>query len=51
MRTTKTLAAIAAATLCATLGTATAQQPIVLQWQTANLTEKQYEPIWKATVT
>lgn len=50
MRTTKTIAAIAAATLCATLGIATAQQPIVLQWQTANLTEKQYEPIWKATI-
>jgi len=50
MRTTKTLAALAAATLCAALGTATAQQPIVLQWQTANLTEKQYEPIWKATI-
>jgi len=50
MRSTKTLVALAAATLCATLGTATAQQPIVLQWQTANLTEKQYEPIWKATI-
>lgn len=50
MRTTMTLAALAAATLCATLNTATAQQPVVLQWQTANLTEKQYEPIWKATI-
>ena len=50
MRTSKTLAAVAAAALCATLATATAQQPIVLQWQTANLTEKQYEPIWKATI-
>jgi ABC-type glycerol-3-phosphate transport system substrate-binding protein len=27
-----------------------AQQPIVLQWQTANLTESQYEPIWKKTI-
>jgi ABC-type glycerol-3-phosphate transport system substrate-binding protein len=27
-----------------------AQQPIVLQWQTANLTEAQYEPVWKATI-
>jgi ABC-type glycerol-3-phosphate transport system substrate-binding protein len=27
-----------------------AQQPIVLQWQTANLTESQYEPIWKRTI-
>jgi ABC-type glycerol-3-phosphate transport system substrate-binding protein len=29
---------------------ALAQQPIVLQWQTANLTESQYEPIWKRTI-
>jgi ABC-type glycerol-3-phosphate transport system substrate-binding protein len=29
---------------------AAAQQPIVLQWQTANLTEKQFEPVWKAMV-
>jgi ABC-type glycerol-3-phosphate transport system substrate-binding protein len=29
---------------------ALAQQPIVLQWQTANLTESQYEPIWKKTI-
>ncbi len=29
---------------------AAAQQPIVLQWQTANLTESQYEPIWKQTI-
>jgi ABC-type glycerol-3-phosphate transport system substrate-binding protein len=29
---------------------ALAAQPIVLQWQTANLTEKQYEPIWKRTI-
>jgi ABC-type glycerol-3-phosphate transport system substrate-binding protein len=50
MRTPQTMAAFAAATLCAVLGTATAQQPVVLQWQTANLTEKQYEPVWKATI-
>jgi len=50
MRTTQTLAALATATLCAAIGTATAQQPIVMQWQTANLTEKQYEPVWKATI-
>ena len=50
MRMTRTSAALAAAALCATLGSAIAQQPIVLQWQTANLTEKQYEPIWKATI-
>jgi multiple sugar transport system substrate-binding protein len=29
---------------------AAAQQPIVLQWQTANLTERQYEPVWKRTI-
>jgi ABC-type glycerol-3-phosphate transport system substrate-binding protein len=29
---------------------ALAQQPSVLQWQTANLTESQYEPIWKRTI-
>jgi ABC-type glycerol-3-phosphate transport system substrate-binding protein len=29
---------------------ALAQQPIVLQWQTANLTETQYEPVWKQTI-
>jgi len=36
----------------AALGAASAlaQQPIVLQWQTANLTESQYEPIWKKTI-
>lgn len=45
-RTTAAIAAIA-------LGVATpalAQQRITLQWQTANLTESQYEPIWKATI-
>ncbi len=31
-------------------GTSLAQQPIVLQWQTANLTESQYEPVWKRTI-
>jgi ABC-type glycerol-3-phosphate transport system substrate-binding protein len=29
---------------------ASAQQPVVLQWQTANLTEKQFEPIWKQMI-
>jgi ABC-type glycerol-3-phosphate transport system substrate-binding protein len=29
---------------------ASAQQPIVLQWQTANLTEKQFEPVWQQMV-
>ncbi len=31
-------------------GIARAADPIVLQWQTANLTESQYEPIWKKTI-
>jgi multiple sugar transport system substrate-binding protein len=42
--------AIAAAVLVAAAGAASAQQPVVLQWQTANLTETQYEPIWKRTI-
>jgi ABC-type glycerol-3-phosphate transport system substrate-binding protein len=50
MRMTKTFVALAAATLCVAAGSVSAQQPIVLQWQTANLTEKQYEPVWKATI-
>jgi multiple sugar transport system substrate-binding protein len=41
--------AVAAATLAFGVGGA-AQQPIVLQWQTANLTESQYEPVWKQTI-
>ena len=42
----------AALTLCALAcaSAALAQQPIVLQWQTANLTESQYEPVWKQTI-
>jgi ABC-type glycerol-3-phosphate transport system substrate-binding protein len=35
---------------CLAAGAAFAQQPIVLQWQTANLTESQYEPVWKRTI-
>jgi len=42
-------AAIAVAA-CLAAAHAPAQQPVVLQWQTANLTESQYEPIWKATI-
>src|SRR4051795_9539885 len=38
------------AAACLAAGAAFAQQPIVLQWQTANLTESQYEPIWKRTI-
>ncbi len=34
----------------APFGAARAADPIVLQWQTANLTEKQYEPVWKKTI-
>ena len=41
--------AVAATTLAWTV-VAAAQQPIVLQWQTANLTESQYEPVWKQTI-
>jgi ABC-type glycerol-3-phosphate transport system substrate-binding protein len=48
MRSINRIAAAIAA--CFALASATAQQPIVLQWQTANLTESQYEPIWKATI-
>jgi len=40
--------ATALAAFCA--WSASAQQPIVLQWQTANVTESQYEPVWKATI-
>lgn len=42
-------AALALFTL-AWAGASCAQQPVVLQWQTANLTESQYEPIWKQTI-
>jgi ABC-type glycerol-3-phosphate transport system substrate-binding protein len=47
MRKLTSLATAVAA--CFAFG-AGAQQPIVLQWQTANLTESQYEPVWKATI-
>ena len=36
--------------MCIVAAPAAAQQPIVLQWQTANLTESQYEPVWKQTI-
>ena len=42
--------ALAAALACLVAAPAAAQQPIVLQWQTANLTETQYEPVWKQTI-
>ena len=42
---------IAVAFVGATVPVAQAQsQPIVLQWQTSNLTESQYEPVWKRTI-
>ncbi len=47
-RSTILLAAAIAGAL--TVTAALAQQPIVLQWQTANLTESQYEPVWKQTI-
>jgi ABC-type glycerol-3-phosphate transport system substrate-binding protein len=39
-----------AALLIGAMGPAAAQQRVVLQWQTPNLTEAQYEPIWKQTI-
>jgi hypothetical protein len=48
MRNITRLAAAVAA--CFACSAASAQQPVVLQWQTANLTESQYEPVWKATI-
>ncbi len=47
---TRRAAALAATLACAASWHAFAQQPVVLQWQTANLTESQYEPVWKATI-
>jgi len=49
-RISRAAAAAAAIVACLAAGSLAAQQPIVLQWQTANLTESQYEPIWKATI-
>ena len=47
-RSIRTLAAVALA--CIGAAPAISQQPIALQWQTANLTESQYEPVWKKTI-
>jgi len=44
------LTPLAAAVVACFAWSAGGQQPIVLQWQTANLTESQYEPVWKATI-
>jgi len=44
------LTPLAAAVVACLAWSAGAQQPIVLQWQTANLTETQYEPVWKKTI-
>ncbi|MBN9064666.1 MAG: sugar ABC transporter substrate-binding protein [Rhizobiales bacterium] len=46
------LSAIAAGAIAFAGGASaqTADKPIVLQWQTANLTEKQFEPIWKEMI-
>jgi multiple sugar transport system substrate-binding protein len=43
-------AALAVAFASLVVAPSIAQQPIVLQWQTANLTESQYEPVWKKTI-
>src|SRR5438128_11895751 len=48
-RTRRAMLMTAVALAMAT-GMAAAQQPVVLQWQTANLTEAQYEPVWKQTI-
>jgi multiple sugar transport system substrate-binding protein len=48
-RSIGSLIAVAVAALAWSVGAA-AQQPIVVQWQTANLTESQYEPVWKQTI-
>jgi len=48
--TRRAAALVATLAACAASWHAFAQQPIVLQWQTANLTESQYEPVWKATI-
>jgi ABC-type glycerol-3-phosphate transport system substrate-binding protein len=50
MKTPHRLRAVAAALCLAGASAVAAQQPVVLQWQTANLTETQYEPIWKRTI-
>ena len=50
MTSTFRVRALTAALALAFTAAAHAQQPIVLQWQTANLTESQYEPIWKKTI-
>ncbi len=42
--------ALVLACIAAVAGIASAQQSVVLQWQTANLTESQYEPVWKDTI-
>lgn len=39
-----------AAVLAMLCAAARAAEPIVLQWQSANLVEKQFEPVWKAMV-
>jgi ABC-type glycerol-3-phosphate transport system substrate-binding protein len=44
-----TLTAVSALVL-GIAGHADAQQRVVLQWQTSNLTESQFEPIWKRTI-
>jgi ABC-type glycerol-3-phosphate transport system substrate-binding protein len=49
MKHMRTLTACMGASALAVAFSAIAQ-PVVLQWQTANLTESQYEPIWKQTI-
>lgn len=49
MRTAILRGAAALALLAAATASGRAE-PVTLQWQTANLTEKQFEPIWKAII-
>lgn len=42
--------ALAAALLAATALRPAAAEPITLQWQSNNLTEKQYEPVWRKII-
>lgn len=50
MTRTTMIAALAALLLGTTSIAVQAQPKITLQWQTSNLTESQYEPIWKRTI-
>ncbi|MEZ5863873.1 MAG: hypothetical protein R3D25_07285 [Geminicoccaceae bacterium] len=42
--------ALLSTTLLGLVATPLAAQTVTLQWQTANLTEKQFEPVWHAII-